>query len=167
MVYGQLMNYHNDTPETVANSAYLYSLNGKTEDEGGGQGGGGEQQGNVVTIDFTAKGYANGATVEPFTVGDVSLSVDKGTNSNGPKYYNTGSAVRFYGDNSFTLKSSSKSIIKIELTFGSGDGTNEITADPGTWNSPTWTGSAASVTFKVGGTSGHRRVAKIVVTLAE
>lgn len=167
VVYGQLMNYHNDTPETVANSAYLYSLNGKTEDEGGGQGGGGEQQGNVVTIDFTAKGYANGTAVEPFTVGDVSLSVDKGTNSNGPKYYNTGSAVRFYGDNSFTLKSSSKPIVKIELTFGSGDGTNEITTDPGTWSSPTWTGSATSVTFKVGGTSGHRRVAKIVVTLAE
>ena len=34
VVYGQLMNYRNDTPETVSGKAYLYSLNGKTEDGG-------------------------------------------------------------------------------------------------------------------------------------
>ena len=34
IVCGQLMNYHNDTPETVAGKAYLYSLNGQTS--GGG-----------------------------------------------------------------------------------------------------------------------------------
>ena len=33
VVYGQLMNYKGNTPETVANKAYLYSLNGET---GGG-----------------------------------------------------------------------------------------------------------------------------------
>lgn len=31
IVYGKLMNYKGDTPETVANESYLYSLNGKTE----------------------------------------------------------------------------------------------------------------------------------------
>jgi hypothetical protein len=31
VIYGPLMNYQNDTPETVANKTYLYSLNGKTE----------------------------------------------------------------------------------------------------------------------------------------
>ena len=31
IVYGKLMNYKGNTPETVANEAYLYSLNGKTE----------------------------------------------------------------------------------------------------------------------------------------
>ena len=30
VVYGQLMNYKGNTPETVANKAYLYSLNGET-----------------------------------------------------------------------------------------------------------------------------------------
>ncbi|MBR4688446.1 MAG: hypothetical protein IKP01_09040 [Bacteroidales bacterium] len=34
IVYGQLMNYRGNTPETVAGKAYLYSLNGKTD--GGG-----------------------------------------------------------------------------------------------------------------------------------
>lgn len=31
VVYGKLMNYKGNTPETVANESYLYSLNGKTE----------------------------------------------------------------------------------------------------------------------------------------
>ena len=31
VVYGKLMNYQNNTPETVSGKAYLYSLNGKTE----------------------------------------------------------------------------------------------------------------------------------------
>ena len=31
IVYGKLMNYQNNTPETVSGKAYLYSLNGKTE----------------------------------------------------------------------------------------------------------------------------------------
>ena len=31
IVYGKLMNYHGDTPETVQGEAYLYSLNGTTE----------------------------------------------------------------------------------------------------------------------------------------
>lgn len=33
IVYGQLMNYRGNTPETVAGKAYLYSLNGKSEGE--------------------------------------------------------------------------------------------------------------------------------------
>ena len=168
VIYGQLMNYHNDTPETVANSAYLYSLNGKTEDEGGGgQGGGGEQQGNVVTVDFTAQGYTNAEVFEELTIGDIKITADKGTNSTTPKYYNTGTAIRLYGSNTMTVKSNGKNIQKIEFTFGSGEGTNEITVDKGTWASPTWTGDASSVVFTVGGTSGHRRVQKLVITLAE
>ncbi len=36
IVFGKLMNYRGNTPETVAGKAYLYSLNGKTEGGGGG-----------------------------------------------------------------------------------------------------------------------------------
>lgn len=143
----------------------------KLEDGGGDepddpdQPGGGEQEGSVVTINLSEG--QNGVAYEGGVVGDVTISVAKGTNSNGPKYYTTGAAVRFYGSNSFTLVSSGKAIEKVELTFGSGDGTNEITVNSGSWASPVWTGSSSSVTFTVGGTSGHRRIAKIVVTLAE
>ena len=44
IIYGKLMNYRGNTPETVANKTYLYSLNGKTEGgsgDGGGSGSGG------------------------------------------------------------------------------------------------------------------------------
>ena len=153
---------YNDKDEAV--NAYFVSYK---PGEGGDEPGGGEQQGNVVTIDLSAQGYENGQAFESLTVGDITLTGDKGTNSNAPKYYNTGSAVRFYGDNSLTVKSSGKNIKKIEFTFGSGDQTNEITSDSGIWTTPTWTGDASSVKFTVGGTSGHRRVQKLVITLAE
>lgn len=39
IIYAELMNYRGNTPETVQNSGYLYSLNGKTGSGGGGQGG--------------------------------------------------------------------------------------------------------------------------------
>jgi hypothetical protein len=31
IIFGKLMNYKGNTPETVSGKAYLYSLNGKTE----------------------------------------------------------------------------------------------------------------------------------------
>ena len=42
IIYGKLMNYRGNTPET-ASGAYLYSLNGVTENTGGGGGGGDDQ----------------------------------------------------------------------------------------------------------------------------
>ena len=132
---------------------------------GSGQGG---QEGSIVTIDLSG-GYANAAEYEGEVVGDITVSVDSGSNSNSPKFYNTGSAVRFYGGNSFTLTSSTTNIISVEIEFGSGDGSNELYSSPSGWNesSSTWTGSSKEITFTVGGTTGHRRVAKITVTLAE
>ena len=53
IVYGQLTNY-NGTPETASKKAYIYSLNGKTEDDG--QGGGGDPDpgtGGSTLADFT------------------------------------------------------------------------------------------------------------------
>lgn len=132
----------------------------------GGQGGGGDQPAGDVVIDFAAQGYENAQEFESLTVNGITVTGDKGENKNGPKFYTTGNALRFYGGNSFTVKSS-KTIKQIDITFGSGEGTNEITTNTGSWNSPTWKGSASSVTFTVGGTSGHRRVSKITVTLAE
>ena len=116
-----------------------------------------------VTIDFSTKGYANGATVGSVEQDGITITFAKGSNSNVPKYYNDGTAVRAYGGNTFTV-SSSNTITKIELTFASGGGSNAITADAGTFESPTWTGSTTSVMFTIGGTSGHRRIQKIVVT---
>ncbi len=119
-----------------------------------------------VTIDFTAKGYENGQEITSVEQDGITITFDKGTNSNNPKYYNTGTAIRLYGGNSMKVAVSGKLITQITFTFDSGESTNEISASIGTFTSPTWTGSGEEVTFNVGGTTGHRRVQKMVITLS-
>jgi len=80
-----------------------------------------------------------------------------------PKYYTTGEAVRCYSGNTFTV--TAEAISRIDITFGSGESTNVITAQPGTLNGSTWTGSADQVLFSVGGSSGNRRIAQLDVTM--
>ena len=118
------------------------------------------------TVVFADQGYANGDAVESYTGTDFAIAFNKGTNSNAPKYYTTGSAIRVYGGNYFTVSSTTKTISKIELAFASGEGTNAITTDVETYTGGTWEGSANAVTFTVGGTSGHRRIASVAVTFA-
>ena len=118
-------------------------------------------------INWTAseQGYTNGETIESVTFdANVSAAFNKGSNNNAPKYYNTGQAIRCYGGNYFTVTSTGGNLTEIALSFASGEGTNEITTDVGTYTSGTWTGSAASVTFTIGGTSGHRRISAFAIT---
>lgn len=119
-----------------------------------------------ITIDFSTKGYANAQEIASVEQGGITLTLDKGTNKNAPKYYNTGSAIRCYGGNTITASVSGKNITQIVFTFDSGEGTNAITAEPGSFETNTWTGNASSVTFTIGGTTGHRRIQKMVFTVA-
>ncbi len=115
-------------------------------------------------IDFAAQDYENAESLTSTSGTNCEATFGKGTNkNNSPKYYDTGEAARLYGGNTMTIASATNTIIKIELTFGSGDGTNGITTDVGTYDDGTWTGSSTSVTFTVGGTSGHRRIRKVKV----
>jgi hypothetical protein len=120
-----------------------------------------------VTIDFTAKGYTNAQEITTVEQDGISLTFDAGTNKNAPKYYTTGTAVRCYGGNSITVASSGKSISKIEFTFASGEGTNTIVPSVGVINGTAWTGSAQNLTLTIDGTSGHRRIQKMVFTLSD
>ena len=113
------------------------------------------------SITFSTQGYSNGADVSSATISASSPSISVSFSS-GAKYYNTGSAIRVYGGKTFTITSSSN-ITSITLTFGSGDGSNSITANTGSYNNGSWTGNANSVTFTIGGSSGHRRIARIEV----
>ena len=118
-------------------------------------------------ISWTAseQGYTNGQAIESVTFdANVSAAFNKGTNNNAPKYYTTGSAIRCYGGNYFTVTSTGGNLTEIALTFASGEGSNAITTDVGTYDAGTWTGSATSVTFTIGGTTGHRRIAAFAIT---
>ena len=119
----------------------------------------------TASIDFSAQGYANEQVITSAAVDDnVSVAFNKGTNQNPPKYYTSGTAIRCYGGNYFTVSTTIGSITQIVLTYGSNDGNNAITADVGSFNTNTWTGDAASVTFNIGGTSGNRRIKAMAVT---
>ena len=122
------------------------------------------------TITWTAadQGYENGQLIESVSFDDhVSAEFFQGTNSNNPpKYYNTGAAIRCYGGNYFIV-TSDYTLTEITLGFASGEGSNEITTDLGNYADGTWTGSANEVTFTIGGTSGHRRIATFTITYSE
>lgn len=118
----------------------------------------------TVAVDFSEQGYENGQALESVTIDGITFTFDKGANANnGPKYYTTGTAVRLYGGNTMTVSAGGKTIVSIELAFSSGEGTNAITTDVPTYAEPLWTGESASVTFTVGGTSGHRRIKGVTV----
>ena len=111
----------------------------------------------AVEIDLSAQGYANSKEVKSAIADPVTLTF---TNS---KYYTNGTSVRVYGGGTMTV-SSSKTIVKVEITFGSSDGANAISTNAGTYKDGTWTGESTSVKFTVGGTSGNRRIQKVKVT---
>lgn len=116
-----------------------------------------------VVLDYSAMEYENGTAVSEIKEGGLTLTFSAGDNKNGPKYYTTGTAIRLYGGNSVTIAGGT--IASVVFTFSSGEGTNAIVASAGTYNKDTgtWTGSASPLTFTIDGTSGHRRVKKMVI----
>ena len=119
----------------------------------------------TVSKDFSAQGYTDGQVISNVSLDtNVSVTFDKGSNNNAPKYYSSGTAIRCYGGNTFVVSSTSGNISKVVLTYSSGEGSNAITTNVGTFSTDTWTGSASSVTFTISGTSGHRRIKAVEVT---
>ena len=120
---------------------------------------------HTATFNALAAGYANGEDITNVTIdSNITATFEKGSGSNAPKYYTTGTAIRCYAKNSFEIKAASGKITDIVLTFGSGDKTNTISTNVGTYADGTWSGDAESVTFTIGGTKDHRRIAEIAVT---
>ncbi len=123
---------------------------------------------SMTKADWVAseQGYGNGGLVESDKIDDnITVTFNKGNSSNAPAYYTTGTAVRIYGGGYFTIAGGEGvKLTNITLTFSSGEGSNSITTDVGTYENGTWAGNSQSVTFTIGGTSGHRRIAKISVS---
>lgn len=123
----------------------------------------------TATITFSDK-YSENTVVDGTAIDindNVAVTFSKGTGSTPPQYYTNGTSVRWYGGGTMTVSSDTQTITKIEITFGGSDGTNAISANEGTFDSPVWTGSASTVVFTEAGTSGNRRIAGITVTYGE
>lgn len=114
--------------------------------------------GTTVEIDLST-GFTNQQDVTTVTKNGVTLTFDKGTNSNPPKWYNSGSAVRLYGGSTLTI--AAVGISKVVFTF---NGDSNLSANTGNYDNGTWTGSANSIVFTQGGTSGHVKIQKVAVT---
>ena len=117
------------------------------------------------SVAFSSMGYVNGRVLNGTLIhisSATTVTFNKASGTETPKYYDDGTAIRAYAKNTFTISTNNSSdITSILLTFGSGDGSNNITVNTGTYSDGTWVGSASSVTFTVGGSSGHRRIASI------
>ena len=141
IICGKVVNYYGNTPETVQGEAYIYSLKcnytgGGDEPGGGDDNPGGEVSGNSLSVTFADFGWENQTAMEVVTLTDgTTLSFDAGGNSNGPKSYTTGNAVRMYPKNSVVINSSKK-IASIKITCDNYNGTlynasGDISSDPG------------------------------------
>ncbi len=124
-------------------------------------------------LTFSEMGYANEEAVTSVTLGDglgngdATITFAKGTAATySPTYYTIGEAVRTYAGNTITVDATyaSTTLTQIDLTFAKGENANTITASTGTITDGVWTGNAQSITFTIGGTTGHRRIASIAVT---
>lgn len=125
-----------------------------------------------VAITFSAQSYTNGQAVTELNLGEGFTAIfDKGTNSNAPKYYNTGLALRLYGGNTMKITApQNATIISVILKTGSGsyavsssskvsNGTLGIDGTTATISNI----NSQSVTFTQGGSSGHVRIVTLTV----
>ncbi len=120
VVCGKVVNYKGNTPETVQGKAYLVSL----KSNGGGTTPDTPETGADISIKASDFGLDDAKEMGQQTLSDGTvLTFDKGSNSNGPKYYKTaGGTIRMYPTNSVTINAGSKKVASIVITCDSYNG---------------------------------------------
>lgn len=187
VICGKLTNYMGNTPETATGEAYLYSLKSNGGSTGGGDnpggGTGGDVSGNSITITASALGLDNAydLTTSGLTLSDgTSITFEAGGNTNGPKYYTSGTAIRMYPKNTMKI-SSSKTIKSIVINCVEASGTKcvadgKIDATPGSVAVDNLTVNVTSINSKETtitnsnpntGTASQLRWSSMVITYAE
>ena len=179
IVYGALMNYKGNTPETVANENWLYSLNGKT-DGGSGGGGGDTPSGASVSISTNSSAQDWAADTDG-TYGSGFSATDQGLKLGFYKHESTSNPVapnanhvRVYKNSVLSISSTAgKKIKKIVIGTAPNSGTTsycfdmkglegvaDATCDK-TALTVTWSGSATKVVLQA--SNGQVRMEKITV----
>ena len=99
--------------------------------------------------------------------GGVIATFDRGDNNNAPTYYDSGTSIRMYANNTLTLHGSD--IKKVIFTLTGSDNQKQLAVDKGDYalsgNIGTWTGLADEIVFSV--PSGQARIQKIVIETGE
>ncbi len=128
----------------------------------------------TASITFSEARYENAQKITTVALNDnISLLFSKGSGSSDPAYYNTGTALRLYGNNEMLVKAAKGFNITefvVTLTDGKYNNTlvNGYTISSGeitkSNNVYTWTGEAQEITLKNGGPSGHSKIVSVSVT---
>ena len=123
----------------------------------------GEGEGSVTAkASFTsADGYSRGDPVTSAKAGKVTLTFDKGTNTNAPKFF---TELRCYGGN--TITATGATMTKVEFVPGPEDKGKAIKPNTGKMDATglIWTGEASTIKFTIDDTSGYRGLSAIKVT---
>ncbi len=183
VIYGKVVNYYGNTPETVSGSAYIYSISSPGSSSGSddettyaagitvdgstvtlvadGVTAGSES----VTIDLSTFDFENQEDVTTVTSNGVTLTFAQNDGRNAPKYYTATNGVRMYAQNSLTI-TGSKTIAKVVLECDSYSGTDYVGNDTRTL---TCSGDTFVLTNTYESTSGgvQMRVQTVTVTYAE
>lgn len=73
---------------------------------------------DTETVDFTKQGYTDKNEVSTYSGTNFQIAFSKGSYTSLPKYYKTGTAIRFYSGNTITFSSTTKKIKEIAFTYG-------------------------------------------------
>ncbi len=158
IVCGKVVNYGGNTPEYNA-GAYLVSLNGKTEGEGGGSTPGGEEKpgvGNTIVMSEAYSSCTDGSVeAGTITFGDATITFEKNDGNNAPMYYfnkkESLRSVRMYAKNSMEMtatKNIAKVVIKCAAPY---QGTNYNGNDQMTTTAGTISKSADKLSVTIDG----------------
>lgn len=126
-------------------------------------------------IVFSDLNYENGQELPSITVDEnITLTFDKGTNNNTPKYYTSGTAARLYGGNTMTITAINGCTIEsVVMNTGSSNKFHaESSVTNGTLTVDGTVGTISGVsnnttTITQGGTSGHVRITDMTITYTE
>ena len=158
VVCGKVVNYKGNTPE-YAPGAYLVSLNGKTEGEGGGSTPGGEEkpgEGNTVVMSDAYSSCTEGSVeAGTITFGDATITFEKNDGNKAPMYYwnktEAFRSVRMYAKNSMEM-TATKNIAKVVINCAAPySGTNYNGNDQMTTTAGTISKSADKLSVTIDG----------------
>jgi len=164
VIRGQFVNYKGNTPETVTNKSYLYSINGKKQHDSNPTPTPPTPaaeavviSGNTLTlnnttatvgtetlnVDLNAIGLTETSDLSNITLSDGSvLSFSANGQTTTPKFFAKSKGIRLYANNTFTVKGK-KAIAKIVITCDVYQGTNYT---GNTTATVSFTGNAATYT---------------------
>ena len=148
VIYGPVVNYKGNTPETPGKSAaQIVTINGKKTNDGGSSGG--NTGGGEIKAAFGDLDCSNIAAIK--LSDGTTLSVSQEDGKSAPIYHESTKIIRIYARNAITINAGSKKIAKVVLDYDTYNGTaykgnDEMYGEAGS-NKITPTKDSASVTF--------------------